>query len=84
MIVPGRVGGGFIAIIFVTSGIDAAYAAVFTQRRTRHRRRVNAPEAGSPARVFDSRLSCLPDPAHGSGRPDRGVARARVFLRRDT
>ncbi|WP_175903268.1 ATP-binding cassette domain-containing protein [Burkholderia seminalis] len=56
-IVIGRYGSGFTAIIVVTFGVYAAYTVVFTRRRMRVQRRVNALEAESNARVVDSLLN---------------------------
>ncbi|KVV39056.1 ABC transporter ATP-binding protein [Burkholderia territorii] len=57
VIVIGKYGGGFTAIILCTFAVYAAYTAVFTRRRTRYQRRVNALEAESNARVVDSLLN---------------------------
>ncbi|MGU7811950.1 ABC transporter transmembrane domain-containing protein [Burkholderia sp. AW49-1] len=57
VIVIGKYGGGFTAIILVTFAVYAAYTAVFTRRRIRYQRRVNALEAESNARVVDSLLN---------------------------
>ncbi|MDF3084370.1 hypothetical protein KPB01_26435, partial [Burkholderia sola] len=52
-----KYGGGFTAIIFVTFAVYAAYTVVFTRRRMRYQRRVNALEAESNSRVVDSLLN---------------------------
>ncbi|MDN7546527.1 ABC transporter transmembrane domain-containing protein [Burkholderia cenocepacia] len=57
VIVIGKYGGGFTAIIFVTFAAYAAYTGVFTRRRMRYQRRVNALEAESNSRVVDSLLN---------------------------
>ncbi|KWF22738.1 ATP-binding cassette domain-containing protein [Burkholderia pseudomultivorans] len=57
VIVIGKYGGGFAAIIFITFGVYAAYTVVFTRRRMRVQRRMNALEAESNARVVDSLLN---------------------------
>ncbi|AOJ26657.1 ABC transporter transmembrane domain-containing protein [Burkholderia seminalis] len=56
-IVIGKYGSGFTAIIVVTFGVYAACTVVFTRRRMRVQRRVNALEAESNARVVDSLLN---------------------------
>ncbi|WP_416348347.1 ABC transporter transmembrane domain-containing protein [Burkholderia cenocepacia] len=57
VIVISKYGGGFTAIIFVTFTVYAAYTVVFTRRRMRYQRRVNALEAESNSRVVDSLLN---------------------------
>ncbi|WP_241240989.1 ABC transporter transmembrane domain-containing protein [Burkholderia cenocepacia] len=57
VIVISKYGGGFTAIIFVTFAVYAAYTVVFTRRRMRYQRRVNALEAESNSRVVDSLLN---------------------------
>nr|WP_175703702.1 ABC transporter transmembrane domain-containing protein [Burkholderia ambifaria] len=57
VIVISKYGGGFTAIILVTFAVYAAYTTVFTRRRTRYQRRVNALEAESNSRVVDSLLN---------------------------
>ncbi|WP_432756973.1 ABC transporter transmembrane domain-containing protein [Burkholderia cenocepacia] len=57
VIVVSKYGGGFTAIIFVTFTVYAAYTVVFTRRRMRYQRRVNALEAESNSRVVDSLLN---------------------------
>ncbi|KVL23312.1 ABC transporter transmembrane domain-containing protein [Burkholderia sp. MSMB1826] len=57
VIVIGKYGGGFTAIILVTFAVYAAYTVVFTRRRMRYQRRVNALEAESNSRVVDSLLN---------------------------
>ncbi|WP_322080837.1 ABC transporter transmembrane domain-containing protein [Burkholderia sp. BCC1972] len=57
VIVIVKYGGGFTAIIVVTFAVYAAYTVVFTRRRMRYQRRVNALEAESNARVVDSLLN---------------------------
>lgn len=57
VIVIGKYGGGFTAIILCTFAVYAAYTVVLTRRRTRYQRRVNALEAESNARVVDSLLN---------------------------
>lgn len=57
VIVISKYGGGFTAIIFVTFSVYAAYTVVFTRRRMRYQRRVNALEAESNSRVVDSLLN---------------------------
>ncbi|WP_269510778.1 ABC transporter transmembrane domain-containing protein [Burkholderia sp. IMCC1007] len=57
VIVVVKYGGGFTGIIFVTFAVYAAYTVVFTRRRMRYQRRVNALEAESNARVVDSLLN---------------------------
>ncbi|KWI57867.1 ABC transporter ATP-binding protein [Burkholderia pseudomultivorans] len=57
VIVISKYGGGFAAIIFITFGVYAAYTVVFTRRRMRVQRRMNALEAESNARVVDSLLN---------------------------
>lgn len=57
VIVIGKYGGGFTAIILVTFAVYAAYTTVFTRRRMRYQRRVNVLEAESNARVVDSLLN---------------------------
>ncbi|WP_425127344.1 hypothetical protein [Burkholderia contaminans] len=59
VIVIGKYAGGF-----VTFAIDASCTAVFTRRRMRDRRRVNALEAESTARAVAAGLhACLTQPA---------------------
>lgn len=57
VIVISKYGGGFTAIIFATFAVYAAYTVVFTRRRMRYQRRVNALEAESNSRVVDSLLN---------------------------
>ncbi|SMG00722.1 Probable ABC transport protein, ATP-binding protein [Burkholderia singularis] len=57
VIVIGKYGGGFTGIIFATFGVYAAYTIVFTRRRMRYQRRVNALEAELNTRVVDSLLN---------------------------
>ncbi|MPV60812.1 ABC transporter ATP-binding protein [Burkholderia sp. HI2761] len=57
VIVISKYGGGFTAIILVTFAVYAAYTVVFTRRRMRYQRRVNALEAESNSRVVDSLLN---------------------------
>ncbi|WP_244129958.1 MULTISPECIES: ABC transporter transmembrane domain-containing protein [Burkholderia] len=57
VIVISKYGGGFTAIIFITFSVYAAYTVVFTRRRMRYQRRVNALEAESNSRVVDSLLN---------------------------
>ncbi|RAE58608.1 ABC transporter ATP-binding protein, partial [Burkholderia multivorans] len=57
VIVVSKYGGGFTAIIFVTFAVYAAYTIVFTRRRMRYQRRVNALEAESNSRIVDSLLN---------------------------
>ncbi|CAM8758338.1 Efflux ABC transporter, heavy metal transporter [Burkholderia pseudomallei] len=57
VVVIGKYGGGFTAIIFVTFAVYAAYTFVFTRRRMRLQRRVNALEARSNGRIVDSLLN---------------------------
>ncbi|ACB68833.1 response regulator receiver protein [Burkholderia ambifaria MC40-6] len=57
VIVISKYGGGFTAIILVTFAVYAAYTTVFTRRRTRYQRRVNALEAESNSLVVDSLLN---------------------------
>jgi ATP-binding cassette subfamily B protein len=57
VIVISKYGGGFTAIICVTFAVYAAYTIVFTRRRMRYQRRVNALEAESNSRVVDSLLN---------------------------
>ncbi|WP_175922933.1 ABC transporter transmembrane domain-containing protein [Burkholderia latens] len=57
MIMIGKYGGGFTAIILITFAVYAAYTVVFTRRRMRYQRRVNALEAESNSRVVDSLLN---------------------------
>ncbi|WP_034177378.1 ABC transporter transmembrane domain-containing protein, partial [Burkholderia ambifaria] len=57
VIVISKYGGGFTAIILVTFAVYAAYTTVFTRRRMRYQRRVNALEAESNSRVVDSLLN---------------------------
>lgn len=57
MIVVGKYGGGFTAILFVTFAIHAACTTVFKRLRTRYPRRVNALEAESNARGVDRLLN---------------------------
>ncbi|WP_162999383.1 ABC transporter transmembrane domain-containing protein [Burkholderia sp. Nafp2/4-1b] len=57
LIVISKYGGGFTAIILITFAVYAAYTIVFTRRRMRYQRRVNALEAESNSRVVDSLLN---------------------------
>ncbi|MGR3910257.1 ABC transporter transmembrane domain-containing protein [Burkholderia sp. SR8] len=57
VIVISKYGGGFTAIILITFAVYAAYTVVFTRRRMRYQRRVNALEAESNSRVVDSLLN---------------------------
>ncbi|WP_249174047.1 ABC transporter transmembrane domain-containing protein [Burkholderia sp. AU19243] len=57
VIVISKYGGGFTTIILITFAVYAAYTVVFTRRRMRYQRRVNALEAESNSRVVDSLLN---------------------------
>lgn len=56
-IVISKYGGGFTLIIFATFAVYASYTVVFTQRRMRVQRRMNALEAQANSRIVDSLLN---------------------------
>ncbi|MCG1017414.1 ABC transporter transmembrane domain-containing protein [Burkholderia sp. b13] len=56
-IVVSKYGGGFTLIIFATFAVYAGYTIVFTRRRVRVQRRMNALEAQANSRIVDSLLN---------------------------